>query len=417
MIAGALSSIVPKGPISRLLGREAPLWQSYPAAAFGGFVLAVCSCTVMPLFAGIYKGGAGLGPAVTFLFVGPAINILALSLTSIQLGPDLAFWRLVLSITFGILIGLAMAAIFRQSESAHKLTTLVEPEAPDRPSGRSVAVVMLLLLGLLAGGTLQVPVLSSSVMTIEPALSVGSRVQALLDSLLPANGIPGTEKVTVHGALIILMLLMSAAAGWRGFGRIEETPGKWSYLALAAFVSTVIIASLDVRTTDHFVSVSITGRTVILGALCGVLAVFSSCHVSSVAIADWIRETWRFSAQIVPLLLAGVFIAGAVRLFIPATWVQSAAGDNTLLSNLTGVLFGVFMYFPTLVEVPVAQTFLSLGMHKGPLLAYLMSDPELSFQSMLVTGSVIGRKKTIAYVLLVVVFSTLAGYFFGMAQN
>jgi uncharacterized membrane protein YraQ (UPF0718 family) len=130
-------------------------------------------------------------------------------------------------------------------------------------------------------------------------------------------------------------------------------------------------------------------------------------------IQQWLWEMWRFVKQIIPLLIVGVFLAGMARAIIPRRWIETLAGRNTVLSNLAGVLFGVFMYFPTLVEVPIAQTFLSLGMHRGVLLAYLLADPELSLQSILITNSVIGRKKTAVYVVLVTIFSTLAGLLFG----
>jgi uncharacterized membrane protein YraQ (UPF0718 family) len=122
---------------------------------------------------------------------------------------------------------------------------------------------------------------------------------------------------------------------------------------------------------------------------------------------------WRFVKQIIPLLLVGVFLAGMARAIVPATWIEAIAGRNTVGANLIGVLFGVFMYFPTLVEVPIAQTFLSLGMHRGPLLAYLLADPELSLQSILITNSVIAKRKTAVYVVLVTIFSTLSGLIFG----
>jgi uncharacterized membrane protein YraQ (UPF0718 family) len=134
-------------------------------------------------------------------------------------------------------------------------------------------------------------------------------------------------------------------------------------------------------------------------------------------IQEWLWEMWRFVKQIIPLLLVGVFVAGMARAIVPKTWIEAIAGRNTWWANLVGVLFGVFMYFPTLVEVPIAQTFLSLGMHRGPLLAYLLADPELSLQSILITNSVIGKKKTAVYVVLVTIFSTLAGLLFGMWVN
>ncbi len=131
--------------------------------------------------------------------------------------------------------------------------------------------------------------------------------------------------------------------------------------------------------------------------------------------AGWIFETWKFVKQIFPLLIVGVFLAGIVKVIIPEAWVRTIAGQNTLWANLVGVIFGVFMYFPTLVEVPVAKMFLDLGMARGPLLAYLLADPELSLQSILVLNGVMGKKKTAIYVGLVALFSTLAGYLFGLA--
>ncbi|MCK4725703.1 MAG: permease, partial [Anaerolineales bacterium] len=131
-------------------------------------------------------------------------------------------------------------------------------------------------------------------------------------------------------------------------------------------------------------------------------------------LASWLWETWKFVKQIFPLLVLGVFLAGVVKMLIPGTLIQSLTGQNTILANLVAVLFGVFMYFPTLVEVPIARMFLDLGMSRGPLLAYLIADPALSLQSILVTGRILGRQKTWAYVSLVTVFSVLAGYLFGI---
>ncbi len=128
---------------------------------------------------------------------------------------------------------------------------------------------------------------------------------------------------------------------------------------------------------------------------------------------DFLWESWKFVKQIFPLLVAGVFVVGMIRELIRPEWVQTIAGQNTPLGNLVGVVFGVFMYFPTLVEVPIAQMFLDLGMHRGPLLAYLLSDPELSLQSILITAAIIGRKKAWVYVGLVALFSTLAGLIYG----
>ena len=128
---------------------------------------------------------------------------------------------------------------------------------------------------------------------------------------------------------------------------------------------------------------------------------------------DFLWESWRFVKQIFPLLVVGVFVVGMIRELIRPEWIQTLAGQNTIFANFIGVVFGVFMYFPTLVEVPIAQMFLELGMHRGPLLAYLISDPELSLQSILITATIIGRLKAWVYVGWVALFSTLAGLLYG----
>jgi uncharacterized membrane protein YraQ (UPF0718 family) len=193
---------------------------------------------------------------------------------------------------------------------------------------------------------------------------------------------------------------------------VDEGFNAWTYAALGLISLTLVIASFKVVAVAGGLSVGITGKLVaeisLITAVWWMAAKFDRYEVQ-----EWLWEMWRFVKQIIPLLLIGVFVAGMARAVIPATWIEAIAGRNTVWANLVGVLFGVFMYFPTLVEVPIAQTFLSLGMHRGPLLAYLLADPELSLQSILITNSVIGRKKTAVYVVLVIIFSTLSGLIFG----
>jgi uncharacterized membrane protein YraQ (UPF0718 family) len=165
--------------------------------------------------------------------------------------------------------------------------------------------------------------------------------------------------------------------------------------------------------TETGVLFGLTGRWVSELLFLGALWWVAAKYLARTELQEWLWETWRFIKQIIPLLLIGVFVASIARGLIPSSWIQTIAGRNTFWANLAGVLFGVFMYFPTLVEVPVAQTFLSLGMHRGPLLAYLLADPELSLQSILITNTVIGRKKTAVYVTLVTLFSTVSGLMFG----
>jgi uncharacterized membrane protein YraQ (UPF0718 family) len=414
LIAGALSALIPKEAITRYLGRDAPKWISYPASALGGFVLAVCSCTIMPLFASIYKKGAGLGPAITFLFVGPAINILAVSFTGVQIGMDIALARIVLSIIFGIGIGLLMAWFFRADDEAHSQAI---------NGGRAFAqgakvpartwVFFALLLSVLLAGTLQVGVLTKDYVTFTLPGSWANSFQAWLDSVVPPNPSLGIEGLSVQGVFLIGLLALIAVTAWLGLNNVDEGFTTWTYVALGLVSLTLIVASFKIAAVAGGLSVGVTGKliaeVVLIAAVWGMAAKAFDVY----DIQEWLWEMWRFVKQIVPLLLVGVFVAGMARAIIPATWIEAIAGQNTVWANLVGVLFGVFMYFPTLVEVPIAQTFLSLGMHRGPLLAYLLADPELSLQSILITNSVIGRKKTAVYVVLVTIFSTLSGLIFG----
>ncbi|MEA3339641.1 MAG: permease [Chloroflexota bacterium] len=413
-IAGALAALVPKQAITKYLGRDAPKWISYPASALGGFVLAVCSCTIMPLFASIYRKGAGLGPAITFLFVGPAINILAISFTGVQIGMDIALARIILSIIFGIGIGLLMAWFFREDDEAHNKTT---------NGGRAFAqgakvpartwIFFALLLGVLIAGTLQVGLLTNSYATFTLPGSWAGGFQTWLDTVVPPNASLGIEGVSVHGVFLIGLLALIAITAWLGLNEVDAGFNTWTYMALGLVTLTLIVASFNVAAVADGLSVGVTGKLIVEVALIGAVWWMAATQFDAYDIQEWLWEMWRFVKQIIPLLIVGVFLAGMARAVIPATWIETIAGRNTVWANLAGVLFGVFMYFPTLVEVPIAQTFLSLGMHRGVLLAYLLADPELSLQSILITNSVIGRKKTAVYVVLVTIFSTLSGLIFG----
>lgn len=403
IIAGFMSTMVPKETITRFLGPKASKWISYPASAFGGFILAVCSCTILPLFAGIWKRGAGLGPAITFLFVGPAINILAITYTGAAIGFDIAIARLVLSILFGIVIGLIMAWIFRKEEAARaaEMTDngMFDQITKVKPA---VWVVFLLLVAILIVGTLQIGVLTNVFASITLPFDLSSSLGSLLTSL----------NLTFQGAVLILMLVVIGLLAWKGFENIFDGFNRWTYAAFAAIALTILIAAPKEEVGSLVIGLN--GRFIgeVLLLIAG--GVVATRNFTKDELAGWIWETWKFVKQIFPLLIVGVFAAGIVKVIIPETWVRTLAGENTIWANLVGVIFGVFMYFPTLVEVPIAKMFLDLGMARGPLLAYLLADPELSLQSILVLNGVMGKKKTAIYVSLVVVMATLAGYLFGV---
>ena len=415
-IAGAMTALIPKETITRYLGRNTPKFISYPAAAAAGFLLAVCSCTVIPLFAGIHKKGAGLGPAITFLFVAPAVNILALTYTGAVIGMDLAIARLVLSIAFGIGAGIIMALIFRKEDAEHdKKTDLM---FAGQASMRKAAVIFLLILvALLVAGTFQIEVLKTAYFELDLALPGVNQLQETLFRLIPFDPSRGEEGVTAQGAVLIGLLILIGLTAWRGLEKIHDGFNTWTWLSTGLVGLTLIFAALSVNPYPGGVAIAFTGK--FFGVLLAIILLgwMIPAQLTENETRDFLWETWRFIKQIFPLLIVGVFSVGVIRELIKPEWIQAVAGQNTLLGNFVGVVFGVFMYFPTLVEVPIAQMFLELGMHRGPLLAYLISDPELSLQSILITASIIGRLKAWVYVGWVSLFSTVAGLLYGTWVN
>jgi len=415
-IAGAMTALIPKETITRYLGRNTPKMISYPAAAAGGFLLAVCSCTVIPLFAGIYKKGAGLGPAITFLFVAPAVNILALSYTGAVLGLDLAVARLVLAIVFGIGVGLIMALIFWR-EDAQRDQQTDNLFAGQGSMSRPALIFLLVLVFLLLAGTFQIDLLTDSYFQLDLPLAGVDRLQEFLFQLVPFDPSVGEEGVTAQGALLIGMLVLIGLTAWRGMEKIFDGFNAWTWISTGLVGLTLLIASLGVNPYPGGVELLLTGKffAVLVSTL--VLGWMMTTQLTQQETRNFLWETWRFIKQIFPLLVVGVFAVGVIRELIRPEWIQALAGSNTVLGNFVGVIFGVFMYFPTLVEVPIAQMFLRLGMHRGPLLAYLIADPELSLQSILITASIIGRLKAWVYVFWVSLFSTLAGLLYGAWVN
>jgi uncharacterized membrane protein YraQ (UPF0718 family) len=411
-IAGAMTALIPKETVTRYLGRNTPKWISYPASAAAGFLLAVCSCTVIPLFAGIYKKGAGLGPAITFLFVAPAINILALVYTGGVIGMDLAIARLVLSLTFGIGIGLIMALIFRKADEEHDAAT--DALFAGQGSMRKAAVIFLLVLVfLLVAGTFQFDILKQTYASLTLPIGGFESFQNWLSQVVPFDASRGEEGVTAQGAILIGMLVLIGLTSWKGVENIHDGFNAFTWISTGLVGLTLLIAAMGMTPQDGGLTLAFTGK--FLGVLLAVLSLawLLVKGLTRDEVRDFLWESWRFVKQIFPLLVVGVFAVGIIRELIKPEWIEAIAGSNTVMGNFVGVIFGVFMYFPTLVEVPIAQMFLSLGMHRGPLLAYLISDPELSLQSILITAAIIGRLKAWVYVGWVALFSTLAGLIYG----
>lgn len=410
-IAGAMTALIPKASVTRWLGRNTPAQLSYPAAALAGSLIAVCSCTIVPLFAGIYRKGAGLGPAVTFLFFAPAGNIMALAYTGSILGAQFALARLLMCLLFGIGIGVLMALLFWRDDASHDAQTdrLFADQARMAPAALGL---LLSLVALLIAGTLKLWPLTASLASFELPLSWAQSWQATLFRWLPFDAAKGEEGVSFQGSLLIGLLLLIAATAWQGLEDILETSNRWTWLTLGLSAATLLVAALRLNPVAGGLEVVLTGRALAVALALGAVIRYAR-RLPSEDWRAWLWEAWRFVKQIFVLLVAGVFVVGMVRQIIRPEWIESLAGSNSLQANTVAVGFGVFMYFPTLVEVPVARMFLDLGMHPGPLLAYLMADPELSLQSLLMVAAVIGRTKTAAYVGLVALFSIGAGLLYG----
>ncbi len=410
-IAGAMAALIPKASITRWLGRNTPAYVSYPAAAAAGSLLAVCSCTIVPLFGGIYRKGAGVGPAITFLFFAPAGNIMALAYTGSILGIEFAMARFLLCLLFGVGIGLLMAMLFWRDDATHDAQTdaLFAEKASVGPAATGL---LLSMVALLIAGTLKLWPLTATVATLSLPLGWAEAWQSTLFSWVPFDSAKGEEGVTFQGSVLILLLLTIAVTAWKGLEDIIEGANRWTWVTLGLTAATLLVAALRFIPQPGGLELAITGR--FFGVAACLWAVW---HYASALAADdrqaWLWEVWRFVKQIFGLIVVGVFIVGVVRQLIRPEWIETLAGTNSVTANMVAVVFGVFMYFPTLVEVPVAKMFLDLGMHPGPLLAYLMADPELSLQSILMVIAVMGHKKTLSYVGLVALFSVMAGLLYG----
>ncbi|HJW02609.1 MAG TPA: permease [Azospira sp.] len=413
-IAGALSALVPQQSIIRFLGPDAPGWKSYSAAAGAGSLLAVCSCTIQPLFAGIYKKGAGLGPAITFLFFAPAANILALAYTGVALGAEFAIARILLALSFGIGIGMIMAILFRESDVARVGDVQTFADGGGIP-GKTLLFIGA-LVALLISGTLKLDFLKAVLFSAELPWHGAVAVQQSLDRWVPVNEAIGAEGLSLQGAMLIALLAGIGVFAWRGLGKVDEGFNRCTPIALGLTALTLAFAALGFKVVDAGIALTVTGRTLAVTLFCLTLIPLAR-RFDAWDVQQWLWETWRFVKQIFPLLVVGVFLVGVIRVFIQPEWIRTVAGENTLSANLAGVVFGVFMYFPTLVEVPIAKMFLSLGMHPGPLIAYLMADPELSLQSILITAAIIGKLRAWTYVGLVALFSTVSGLTYGAWVN
>jgi uncharacterized protein len=371
-IAGAIAIFVSQAAVMKYLGAAAHKVLAYGVASVSGTILAVCSCTVLPLFAGIWKRGAGLGPAIAFLYSGPAINILAIVLTARILGLPLGIARAVGAIAFSVVIGLLMHFFFRKEEEAKAQAALHMPEPEvERPLWQTAVhfAVMVLILIFATWGQPSEPVgFFNAVYTIKWYLT--GFFALVLGGLMVAW-------FNVRPIKLILAGVVVAGSAF-----------VFPHQPLISFSAGIIAFTMLLTTTR--------GET-----------------------ESWFLSTWDFAKQITPLLFAGVLVAGLLlgrpggEGLIPSGWVNGLVGGNSLGANLFASVAGAFMYFATLTEVPILQGLLNAGMGQGPALALLLAGPALSLPNMLVIRSVMGTKKTVVFVCLVVVMATISGLIFG----
>lgn len=380
LIAGVISVFVSQGSVIKYFGAKAKRWVAYTVAAVSGTILAVCSCTILPLFSSIHKRGAGLGPAIAFLYSGPAINILAIILTARILGVEIGVARFIGAITFSILIGLIMAFIYRKEEKVRAEEQMNFPDIPETRPLWQTAIHFFSLVFILVFA------------------NWGKPAEGDVSSIWYYLWVYKWYITGVFGlGLVYSMIYILKLKGW------QVLLGAVATAASALFIGNPLVS-----------------------------VVVAIAAVSSIALMDkseegenreWIISSWGFAKQIMPLLAIGVVIAGfllgsthdgtSIAGVIPNSWVAWAVGGNSLLSNFFASIVGAFMYFATLTEVPLIQGLLASGMGKGPALALLLAGPSLSLPNMLVIRGVLGTQKTLVYVAIVVVLSTVAGLIFG----
>lgn len=370
-IAGVISVFISQGAVIKYFGAKAKKWQAYLVASVSGSILAVCSCTVLPLFSSIHKRGAGLGPAVAFLYSGPAINILAIILTWNILGVEMGIARTIGAVIFSVVIGLAMHFIYRKEERRKAEEQLNFPDPPET----------------------------------RPLWQTSYHFFTLVAILVFANwGKPEADS----GFLFLL----------------------WSYKWwITAFFGVLLIVSLikvlHLKTsyvlagTTAVVLVAILFQNPLITFLTGTIALSLLTLISPGEPKEWLLSSWGFAKQIMPLLAVGVLAAGLLlgsaggEGLIPNQWVSALVGGNSIFSNAFASVFGAFMYFATLTEIPILQGLMASGMGKGPALALLLAGPSLSLPNMLVIRSVLGNQKTLVYVALVIVMATITGLIYG----
>ena len=428
-IAGAISVFISQASVMKYLGAKANKVLAYGVASVSGTILAVCSCTILPLFAGIYRMGAGLGPASAFLYSGPAINVLAIILTARILGVELGIARAVGAVSFSVIIGLIMHFIYRKEEleKANNQMAMPEPEV-SRPLWKN-AFFFAVMIGVLifanwgapndfyfetsGGNTLRGAVVQTPehnaeqgfyVVKLADGENAGQQIEISVDEIISKEPVAGFWTMVWSHKWIITAVFAVGLALILVFWFSIPT---WK----------IIVAGLPVAIIA--IVLPMKGMMVMIPFSAAVIGLSWATSTTKGEAEEWFSSTWTFAKQILPLLFFGVIIAGALlgrpghEGLIPSDWVAKAVGGNSIWANLFASVAGAFMYFATLTEVPILQGLIGAGMGKGPALALLLAGPALSLPNMLVIRSIMGTQKTIVFVTLVIIMATISGILFG----
>lgn len=376
-IAGGIITFLSQASVMKYLGPNTNKLLAYSVASVAGTVLAVCSCSVLPMFAGIYTLGAGLGPASAFLYSGPAINILAIFLTARVLGFDIGLMRAIGAVGFAFLVGLGMATIFRKEEKEKVAAAMFMPEPP-----------------------------ASKQALWQKGLFLGCMVAFLIfsDWFNPGNAIVHkTDGTSVRGVILqemkdeIMIQVQESGAGIRAGDRL--TLAKTNIAQIEEAQSWV----MDIHHIRWYIA-GVFGLAVVLMAW---------GWFEPADIREWLHNTWGFAKILIPLLFGGVFVVGFISTLLPDEQIGRLVGDNSLRANFFASIVGALFYFATLTEVPITQALIEHGMAKGPVIALLLAGPALSLPNIIVLWKLMGGKKTVAFSCLIVVVSTTAGLIFG----
>lgn len=386
-IAGTIAVFVSQASVLKYFGADARKWLAYTVASVSGGILAVCSCTILPLFTSIYKRGAGLGPAIAFLYSGPSISILSIILTARILGWELGVARVAGAVLFSVTIGLLMSFFFRKEEKAREESRLnIVPPQAERPFWQT-ALPFFSLVGILVFSNWGAPAESDSPFWYSVFVHKW-HITVLFALLFGFSLIKCLKLKTLHVILGVVSVAVSACLSFS----LVSNPKLQPLVPMLVAIAVLSLLLLSDRRNDEN--------------------------------RQWLFSSWGFAKQILPLLAVGVVTAGfllgsthddvSIAGIIPHSWIAWAVGGNSLLSNFLASFTGAFMYFATLTEVPVVQGLLASGMGNGPALALLLAGPSLSLPNMLVIGKVLGFKKTLVYVGLVVLMATFSGFVFGL---